>query len=244
MSLLGDFGTIKQRTLDEMDRDRLPDVDQVSMSICQAIQRLRWIPFWFNQQSDISSLTLVTGQADYAAGAGANDYPADLLAPITIRITHPTTLQESEVFPASLDEYRNALGAERGIQRRPRDWTFHNKEIKFSPLPDAAYTVELDYVIDIGTPAYKFVPGAPGSFEFFEPDLTTPLTDDFTNDWFTEGEAVVRAATKVSIYAGFLMDPEKAQAAEQDVQRELSQIASIARMPTPHRTPWTGRKRK
>lgn len=101
---------------------------------------------------------------------------------------------------------------EAGIESGPpHSVAVFNGELLVVPIPSTTGDyVGGRYVKDIGTPTYKHDGSA---WVFYQPDGTTPLTDTYTNAWFTDGRDALRTRAMYYLQTNIYRDIENAQVA-------------------------------
>lgn len=183
------FATQKARIATEMVRDDIAsggDKETVLEQHYQdAVEHYANEKFWFN-----TILTTATTTANVAT------------------VTIPTTVRRVEkvTIPAYYSTLRELTIGElpqwTTITGIPREYAYYNDSLRFYPIPDAAYTLNILGIAKVAAP--------------------TSGTDD--NIWTNEAAPLIRAHTKMTLYRGLFRDPEGTQLALAEVQDALTRL--------------------
>jgi hypothetical protein len=204
------YAAIKSRIADELSRSDLGS--QISLSVQSAIKYHEQKQFWFNESRSLTFST-VANQEFYTS--------SDLSSmPNLLEIDHVTITVNSnryEVTPRTY-QYMEMLMVRADQPGQPTDYCYYAQQMRFYPIPDAAYTARISSRVRLGSLS----------------------ADSDTNAWMTDGEALIRARAKWDLYINVLMDRERATemaAVEQlelaRLQRETGQRISTGKvMPT------------
>lgn len=154
------FADLKSRVADDLDRsDMCTQIDRELRRAVTHYERQRW---WFNEVQ-ATALT-VASQPNYSP-------PTDLLALDSLEITISSrTLLVNEIQWARYqDEYRYST-----VTGYPADWAYYADELWLGPIPNAVYTLTLNYTKSLG-PA-SFSDGTDNAWTNFADDLITSRT--------------------------------------------------------------------
>lgn len=168
------YGTMQAAIADEMANDGALTTAQIQNAIKRAIADYEGRPWWFNQK--ISTFSTVASQ-EYYTTSDLADIP-NIVRIESAMITNggfKTPLQSVNY----LDMDQEQTAASTGL---PYAYTVFTNSIRLFPIPDAVYTVTLSYI-------YKF-------------DVLSADAD--TNAWMTDGEELIRQASKKRIAADYL----------------------------------------
>lgn len=229
-----DLGAITEYIKDEMVRGSTSDDDRIWRAIIDSIRYYRSHPFFFLRKT--GSFTTTVGQSTYGnvADEGADKgYPDDFVAPITIYTTFSSRL--SDPLPQRpIQTIREATRSTES-QGLPDMYAWFSEKIVFDREAHVAFTVNLDYHADIGTPLYTYSGSA---WSFFESDGSTGLTSSFSNDWFVEADDLIRYEAEIRL-ARRLKDDNELTRAVLGTQRSLTRLLNLSKSKTPtlQRTP-------
>lgn len=216
---------MQTRIADDLVRDDLSA--QIQKSINDAITVWEGIRFDFNERKFL--LNTVDGEEYYDIMGANNDLVLfdgtalatgeTILEIDSIKITvnnswYPLTPRTMQWF----DRYAQLPTQYTG---QPDSYTIFNNQIRFFPVPDAVYPINIDGLARLG-PA--------------------PLSaDGDTNAWMIAGEMLIRQQAKYIIYRDVIRDAEgKANAGEgiQEAQFQLERKGS-AKLMTGYQRPWS-----
>lgn len=190
---------LRQRIITELARDDLEDdlVTTLAKHCEQACEYYADTKFWFN--SVITTVDTVANTATVAIPAGVR---------IIERVTVPaydTCLREVTLMELGDDT----------IYALPSCYSYYNDTMRFYPIPDQAYTLNIYGVSQVDTPS----------------------ADDDTNIWTTEAEHLIAAHVKASLCRGVFRDPEGYQLAAGEVTDALRRLRreTARRLETPLR---------
>lgn len=232
---LGNVGTMCQRVLEEVDRERSLDDHVCMRAIISTIEELRWKPFFFNK--GWFNFTLIDGVYRYGPSSIGAGWPSDLLWITNMQIQNPVGgnlwWDVEPVSQSNIQEWLNV----RYSRTTPRFFKWFNETIVFGPIPNREYQIECDMVRDIGTPKMNF---KDQKWYFYDPHDSSKLIDpDYTNAWFTWGERLVRAGAVRRIMTEVLRSEEGAKFAISTEKTEFHNLTAA----TEHRqVPRTRRK--
>lgn len=174
MATLGD---IKTRIITEMSRDDLSDelAGQLTTHIFRAIEYYSDTRFWFN--AAFATATTTPGTATVAIPAGIRRID---------RVTIPAALAEltEMTYPLVIDVHNTAAA-------RPQHYAYYNDSIWLSPVPDAAYALQIYGVAQIAQ----------------------PTGDTGTSAWTNEAQDLIVGHTKMTLCRDQFRDPEGTQLA-------------------------------
>lgn len=195
---------LKQRVITDMSRDDLEDdlSALLLMRIQDACEYYADTKFWFN-----SILTTVNTVAGVAT----------VTIPATVRVIERVTI------PAYVTELRETVLTELGddtVQSVPDWYAYYNDLMRFYPIPDAVYTLNIYGVSKVAAPA----------------------VDADTSIWTNEAARLISAHTKMLLYRGKFRDPDGAQLAMGEVSDELTRLKreTAKRLETPLRPTMRG----
>lgn len=183
MSTLGDM---KHRIAEELRRTTLSG--QITNAIKSAIAGYENRRFFFNEYTDT---IITTGGTDSVA------LPDDLLKIDAARLTYgsrPRRLRQVTQGEMSARRDPNVTGV-------PVEFAVRQQGMALYPVPDAAYSIEIEYVRKL-------------------PDLAS---DADSNAWTVEGEALIRARAKYLVVAD-LVDTERMAIYAAEETRALSDL--------------------
>lgn len=169
---------LKTRIATEMVRDDLLDdlATQLTTHIARAIEYFADEEFWFN--------TIVTTSPCTASSVTMN-------VPATVRRIDRLTIPDkyAELMEVGLDEIE-ALDA--GTTGQPQRYCYYNDQIRFWPIPDAAYTLQFTGLEQIDAPT---------------------LDSDSSTVWTNQAQDLICARTRMTLYRDQFRDSEGAQLA-------------------------------
>lgn len=200
------YSDLKTRIITELSRDDLSDTlaTQLTTHIASACEYYADRKFWFN--------TVFTTVATVAS-------TATVAIPATVRRVEKVTI------PAYYTELRECTLAqlpdtgERGV---PLQYAYFNDSLRFYPVPDAAYTLNI----------------------FGTAQVAAPTLAADTNVWTTEAYDLITAHTKFTLCRGQFRDPEGAQLAQAETQDALKRLLTetAKRLATPLRATQRGQR--
>lgn len=177
---------LKTRIIAEMVRDDLSDdlAGQLLIHIQRACEYYADEKFWFN--SLVASAVTVAGTQTVAV-------------PSTMRRVDRVTIPAytDELVEVTLNDLD--IGT---VQSVPRGYAYYNDTLKFYPIPDAVYTLELTGLSKVAAPA----------------------VDADTSIWTNEAQDLIVARTKMTLYRGQFRDPEGTQLALGEVQDVFNKL--------------------
>lgn len=189
-----DFVTMQTKIAFELARDDL--AAQIKAAINDAIKQWESERFFFNEKR--FQILTVAGQEYYdmdddtlltSAGA-AVETGESIIELDSITLTtggNPYVLDERT--QQWFDRFQGTIGS----QSQPTDYGIYGNQIRLYPVPDAVYTMNLSAHARLGP---------------------NPLTADAdTNDWMTEGEALIRNFAKLLIARDILISAVQSEAA-------------------------------
>lgn len=129
---------------------------------------------------DLISPTLLTS-AGAAVATGEMILEIDSITATINNYPYPLTQRTQQWF----DTYQSLPTQYRG---RPDSYAIYGNQLRLFPVPDAAYQINISALARLGP---------------------SPVSADAdTNDWFTEGEMLIREQAKVILYRFPLKDPD------------------------------------
>jgi hypothetical protein len=179
---MSDFGTMKTRIANEMERSDLLSGGFISNAIQDAIKLHEQRRFWFNESRDLTFNT-VAAQRIYTASDAA--WIASILTIDELFVTvggQNRCLRRREAAEIELMADNAALVGE------PYSWAYWDNSIQLYPIPQQAYTVR----------AYGHI------------RLAALSEDSDTNAWMTDGERLIRQSAKALICSDVTFDGEGA----------------------------------
>lgn len=177
---------IKTRIIAETSRDDLSDTlaDQLLIHIQRACEFYADEKFWFN--SAIASAVTVAGTATV-------NVPSSMRRVDRVSIpAYYTDLVEVTLGDLAIDT----------TQSIPRGYAYYNDALKFYPIPDAVYTLELQGLAQIDAPA----------------------VDGDTSVWTNEAQDLIVGRSKMTLYRGQFRDPEGTQLAIAETQEAFGKL--------------------
>jgi len=205
------FLVMQTRVADEIVRDDL--ASQIRNAINDAVKTWEGLRFTFNERKYL--ITTVASQEYYdligttlkiydgsAVGTGEKLLEIDNISATVNNQFYSLTPRTQQWFT------RNAAPATQ-YRGQPDSYTIFNDQLRLFPIPDAAYSINLDGLARLSP---------------------NPLSADAdTNAWMVEGEQLIRQQAKYLIYRDIIRDGEgKALAAEglQEAQWQLERKAA------------------
>jgi len=186
------LATMKARIADELARDDL--ASQIGLAISDAIRAYQSDRFLFSETRSFTFST-VEGKEFYTV----SDVPAFGLMRTVDQITltiAPTVWTLTQRPSYQLEGLTPANG-------QPDDYSIFARQLRFYPVPDAAYSMRLI-----------------GSFAVAEPADDT----EAGNVWMNEAERLIRSRAKLEIMAHVIKDYEAAQAMQGAVADAYSDL--------------------
>ncbi len=191
------FGTMRDRIADELDRADL--TSQIEREIKSAIAFYERKRFWFNEQR--IDFPTVASQEWYTS-TDDSAIPNLLTLDIAKVAISSTNKYQLDLLPYAELEFVSDNGA--ADEGQPTSLAYFQKQVRLYPIPDASYSVVLSGI--------------------FALDSLSASAD--TNAWMTDGEALIRARVKASIYSNVIRDPELANEARGIEREELGALVS------------------
>jgi hypothetical protein len=178
---------LKTRIIAEMVRDDLSDdlAAQLLIHIQRACEYYADEKFWFN--SIIASAVTVAGTATV-------NVPATMRR--VDRVSIPAYYTDALIEVTLIDLKSDTT------QSLPRGYAYYNDALKFYPIPDAVYTLELTGLAQVAA----------------------PTADADTSIWTNEAQDLIVARTKMTLYRGQFRDPEGTQLAIAEVQEVFNKL--------------------
>ena len=100
--------------------------------------------------------------------------------------------------------YMESISTTTNTQSQPWAWAWYAGQMRLYPVPDAAYTITVSFKKQYGVPS----------------------SDNDSNVWTTEAEALIRAAAKKRLYRDVMRDTEGAAMAESAENEALANLTS------------------
>lgn len=182
---MSDFGTMRTRIEGEIARSGVL-TSQINNAINSAIAKYERRPTYFNIDDTLTFSTVAN--QEYYDSTDLTEIP-DIVKIFSMRVQISDTWRRVDERPYALLDRRNSNSDYTGP---PKLYARLGQRIRFSPIPDAARTVQLAAQVKYAA-----------------------LSDDTdTNNWMTEGEEVIRQAAKRDLYANTIRDYEAAAVAK------------------------------
>jgi hypothetical protein len=161
---------------------------EIKVKIFEAIDAYSHENFGWNEATD--SFSTVVSQQEYEMDGA--DAPGDIVLIETMSVEYGS--RKTRLFPADPSNLRtDRLVVTNSI---PTHWAVWNNKINIFPAPNSVYTMWLDYIQDVNT-------------------LTAASADASTNQWFVQGERLIRAHAKALIFGELLRnDTEQGRSIE------------------------------
>lgn len=185
------LGTMLTRIENEINRT---DIDSnIYDAVISAIAFFEPQQFYFNQATPATITT--TANQRYTALSGISDF----LYPLSLRVTD-TANQYRYLEPMTFSELEMLYTSD-SVTGFLYNYTVYAERFYWWMIPDAAYTVTVNYVKSLTRPS--------------------SINDTtYTSAWMTDGEAMIRSKAKFYIYSDVLKNAEEAQKFEIISQRE------------------------
>lgn len=174
------YSDMRARIADELANDGDISTAQINYAIQDAIKLYERRGWWFNQKT--ATLSTVAAQEFY----GSADL-ADI--PNIVQIDNATVTNSGLKTPLRAVDFNTIDDIQDGsVTAEPTAFCVYEQEVRFYPIPDAAYTVTLSYV-------YR---------------LTTLSADGDSNAWTNDAEELIRQCAKRRIALNYLQSEEVA----------------------------------
>lgn len=170
------YGQMVDQVIDEIKRSDTSITAVVQQEILNAIEHYSTYRFWFNEAS--TTLTTSSSLAYYA-------WPTDLLEVVSMTVSVGGS--KYEVSPVNYADL-NALDIGR-VYAYPAVYANWSQQFRFYPVPNATYTVVVDY--------QKRLP-------------TLSLTSD-SNAWTSYANELIQARAEKQLWAKRYKEPDKAR---------------------------------
>lgn len=195
-----DLAAMKARIADEFARDDLGP--QIALAISDAIKMYKDQRFEFNESRDITFATVASqefyGVADNAAIPIIRSFDYLLLY---VGGVLQREIKRREPLELELD---NNSG---NFYGQPYKYAFYNRQIRLSPIPDAAFTVRIAGRITYAAPASDHEAG---------------------NPWMIEAEALIRKRAKYELALNVVKDVDEAQRLAPQITETLETLTGAA----------------
>ena len=181
-----------------------PALAEIKSAILSAIDHYTRQPFYF-LESRAETFSTVAGQEYY----GAADLAAipDIARIDEMTITVNSTRTRLCRQPFNYIDERNAIST---IAGRPVDYCYYAKQIRLSPIPDAAYTIRVAGDIR----------------------LAALSADADTNVWMTDAERLIRFRASHDLWSNVLRDNDAAANTKRNELEELRALIMEGNMRT------------
>lgn len=195
-----DFQTFVQTVAARMGKTADTDIEHVKRSAISAIRFYRDTRFDFNEAT--GSFVTVDGTATYSAGAGASNYPADMMYIDVAEITVSGGLRR--LSAKTMEDIRDMRYAstDKGV---PSCFCWSRKVLDLYPTPDGVYTITLDYVQDVGTPTFEF---DGDNWTFYDED-GAGITDSYSSSWLSDGAELITSRVEWDLWTHVYKDLER-----------------------------------
>ena len=233
----GNMTTMVQSIMEDCDRERKLSREVVTRKVIRALETHRWEPLFFNES--FFTFTTETEEGIYGPSTIGIGWPANLMWITNMQVRNPVGGDLwQDVLPVSqsnIHEWRNI----RNARSVPQYFRWLREQIFLGPIPNRIYTMECDTIIDLGTPGARF---EDEKWRFSDPvDPVLDLSDEFTNSWFTWGEALTRATATRMIYEEIYKDQVMARGMrgiEEEERKKLAGFSERRQVPRSQRKSW------
>jgi hypothetical protein len=214
------FGDLQNRIADELGGrgDLLTpssglNASPIQLAIYDAIGQWNNERFWFNEYRSANAFLTVQGQEFYTA----TDWP-DIATIWHIDKLSVLISGNRYFMTPRTEEYMEDVSINPAWSGQPKDYSYYNFRLRFYPIPNAAYPVNV-----LGTK-----------------DFTDLANANDSNVWTTTAEALIRATAKLYLYRDTLQDDDRAAAMAQAMNFEVAnlrgatqrRVATTRMMPT------------
>lgn len=211
---MSDHQTLRKMIMEELDRPN--DSTYVDRAIVEALRYHRADHFWFNE----GYFELVTTQ-----GQWAYDLPADFIRQIGhvyfTRASSPTDRKVLRNKTSDYVEQARYLGTdpdhwgtwESGMSSgTPSCYALYDGQLVLSPMADTTGDkINGRYVRDLGIPTVLY---DGSNWQLYLPNTSsTTLPATYTNDWYKDGQDLIRTRTNYILYTRYYKNPDAAQSA-------------------------------
>jgi hypothetical protein len=183
------YGGIVRDVISELGRSDTSITSFAEQAVLNAIDHYAVERFWFNEGS--GAITTSASLATYA-------WPTDMMEVDSVMATYSGSRYELE--PMRYADL-NALDTGRDFSQ-PVSYALFNGNFRFYPVPNATYTVSVDY----------------------QKLITTLSASTDSNAWTTYAEVLIRNRAKAQLAAGRYKDFDSAQAWHQMEENELDRL--------------------
>lgn len=210
------LGILKTRIADEIVRDDLSS--QIGNAITTAISLWASTRFVFNEKR--YALTTVASQEYYPMSSLTNtDGSAIATGETLLEIDSFTLTYGTEPYTLG-DRTQQWLDREQSatFTGQPNSYGIFADQIRLSPIPAGAYACKISGLAELGT-------------------LTS---DNDSNAWMTNGEALIRAQAKILLYRDIIRDMEGVATAKDALAEALDPLTRrrAAKVQTGRIAPW------
>lgn len=169
---MSDFGTMKTRIADEMDRSDL--TSQIALAVQDAIKLYAQDAFWFNEVID--EFDTVNGTEYYTLASVTDNTTTftdiiDAVGVLSGGTTYPLDRRTFDVINAKQHNPTTSKGA-------PLEYCIFNQQMRLWPVPDGVYTVKIAGI----------------------QELSALSADVDTNAWMVEAEPLIRHKAMEILY--------------------------------------------
>jgi hypothetical protein len=227
---LSNWITAKRLVQERLHRFGTSDPDVISRALAEAINFYSAKRFWFNTGNATMSTVDGTYAYDQETSDGAGDgYPTDMEKIVKLSMQINSTWYALEQM--SIDEFREIFLAS-SYKGFPSHFVWFGKQLLLFPTPNGVYSINFDYIKDLGTPVASW----DGNAWTFSVDGVT-VNDAYTSDWFSEAMDLITDRAVYYVASQHIGNMELASVAMQlakEHEKELmidGEAADISPMP-------------
>jgi hypothetical protein len=155
----------------------------IQLAILDAISNYEDERFYFNEYRTTSAFSTVAGQEFYTSSDWADIATIQHIDKLSVLISGNRFFMEPRT-----EQYLEDISMNASWRGQPVDYSYYNSRLRFYPIPDAAYPVNV-----LGTKKFTAL----------------SATGD-TNVWTTEAEQLIRLTAKETLYRDTIQQPDKA----------------------------------
>lgn len=153
--------------------------------------------FYFNEYRTAGAFNTVAGQEFYTA----SDWPDIATLQHIDKMSILISQNRYEMWPRT-EQYMEVISMNAQWQGQPVDYAYYNFQLRFYPIPDAVYPVNV-----LGTKKFAAL-----------------SANSDTNVWTTEAEPMIRATAKQYLYRDTILDDIKAASMQASAQQQFSSL--------------------
>lgn len=201
------YAALKERIAQELVRDDIASGGDnealLETHISRACEFYADRKFWFN--------SIITTVATVANTQGVT-------IPATVRVIERVSIPS---YSIELNEVQVGAISDEPTYALPTRYAYYNNTIRFDPIPDAVYTLNIYGIAQV----------------------SAPTLDADTNVWTTEAQDLIVARVKKNLCRGLFRDPDGAALASTEETEEFNRLLreTARRLETPLRASLTGR---